>query len=551
MSVSKICEVGNHPFTLEQADIEAYQKFGFDPLPICFPHQHQWRLSFRNDRFLHRRICDLTGAEIISMYPQNVPYKVYEREAWFSDKWDPLTYGRPFDFNRPFFEQYAALQKEVPRMALVNVKSENSDYCNSCVGNKNSYLIFGGDYNEDSLYGALPMFCKNCADCDWILRSELCYFCGYSENCYGCRFTFNSKNCTGCAFIEDCIGCNDCILSFNLRNKQYYIENKQYSREEYMKRKEDFFTGSYEGQKKLFEKFLIMRTSRVVKYARIINGQATSGDLIFNSKNCQNSYECTGSEDCRECWTIFDSKDSFNSDYIGQKSNLIFNGISTESMYRATCCYFCGVSSSDFDYCELCLSSKNLLGCIGLQHQQYCILNKQYSKEEFISLRERIIAHMRKTGEWGRYFPKQLSTFPYHESTASIFFPKAKDEAISEGFKWNTEGDMWSRDVRQTYKIPDNIRDVPDSIVDETLACEVTGKNFKIIPQELSFYRQQNIPMPRRHPNQRYRDRLALRNPFTLFDRTCQKCNTPIKTTYMPSRPETVYCERCYLETVD
>jgi hypothetical protein len=283
-----MCEVGNHPFELSDADIGAYQKFGFEPLPICFPHQHQWRLAFRNDRFLHRRKCDLTGAEIISMYPVNSPYKVYEREAWFSDRFDPLAYGRPFDFSRPFFEQYKTLQREVPRMALVNVGSINSDFCNSCVFNKNCYLIFGGDRNEDCMFGALPMYCRNCVDSDWTTRCELCYFCGYCETCYNCRFVFNSKNCSDCAFSEDCIGCNECILSFDLKNQSYCIENKPYPKEEYFSKKREMIDGSFENQQKLWKRFLQLRGRRAVKYAHIINAENSFGDLIFNSKNCHN-----------------------------------------------------------------------------------------------------------------------------------------------------------------------------------------------------------------------------------------------------------------------
>ena len=115
-------------------------------------------------------------------------------------------------------------------MALTNVNSTNSDYCNMCIGNKNCYLIFGGDRNEDSMYGSLPMYCRNCVDCDWTYRCELCYFSAYSEHCYSSRFIFNCKDCYDCGFCEDLIGCNNCILSFNLRNKSYYIENKAYSK---------------------------------------------------------------------------------------------------------------------------------------------------------------------------------------------------------------------------------------------------------------------------------------------------------------------------------
>jgi len=69
--------------------------------------------------------------------------------------------------------------------------------------------------------------------------------------------------------------------------------------------------------------------------------------------------------------------------------------------------------------------------------------------------------------------------------------------------------------------LPDNIKDVDDSILEKAILCEVTGKPFRIIKPELEFYRKHNLPIPRRHPDQRHLDRMALRNPRKLFDRVC------------------------------
>lgn len=89
-----------------------------------------------------------------------------------------------------------------------------------------------------------------------------------------------------------------------------------------------------------------------------------------------------------------------------------------------------------------------------------------------------------------------------------------------------------------------------DAILAGTILCEVTGKPFKIIKQELVFYIEQQFPIPIRHPNQRHRDRLVLRNPRTLFERNCSECGKEILTTYAPERPEKVVCEACYRKLV-
>ena len=65
--------------------------------------------------------------------------------------------------------------------------------------------------------------------------------------------------------------------------------------------------------------------------------------------------------------------------------------------------------------------------------------------------------------------------------------------------------------------LPNNIKDIPDDILNRAIECEVSKKPFRIIPQELKFYRKHNLPIPRRHPDIRHGDRIALRNERKLY----------------------------------
>ena len=89
-----------------------------------------------------------------------------------------------------------------------------------------------------------------------------------------------------------------------------------------------------------------------------------------------------------------------------------------------------------------------------------------------------------------------------------------------------------------------------DDICQKILLCKITGKPYKIIPQELKFYKDMGIPIPRICPDQRHKERMTLRNPRKLWARKCMKCQKDIQTTYAPERPEIVYCEECYLASV-
>jgi hypothetical protein len=174
-------------------------------------------------------------------------------------------------------------------------------------------------------------------------------------------------------------------------------------------------------------------------------------------------------------------------------------------------------------------------------------LNKQYSKEDYEALVPQIIEHMKKTGEWGEFLPSPLSPFAYNETVAQEYYPLSKHEAAGKGYRWK-DPDEVNHYQGPFNPLPDSIRDVDEEITKKILKCEVSGQLYRIIPQELKWYKQQGIPIPRRCPDQRHRDRLQLRNPRALWNRTCSLCAKTVLSSYAPTRPEKVLCEECYLK---
>ena len=157
-------------------------------------------------------------------------------------------------------------------------------------------------------------------------------------------------------------------------------------------------------------------------------------------------------------------------------------------------------------------------------------------------------SHMIKTGEWGEFFPPEFSVFSYNETLAYDYFPLTKEQIFKAGWKWNDQASP--KPIPQKIQIPDNIKDIDESICNEVLGYEVTGENYKIIPQELKFYKRIDIPIPRKSPNTMTKERFLLRNPRKLWARKCAKCGAEIHTSYAPDKPETIYCESCYLKEV-
>ncbi len=525
------------------------KKISIPPPTLCTGCRLQRRLAHRNEKTLFERKCDKTGEMMISIHAPNDGYKVVHKDEWWSDNWDPLDFGRDFNFDRPFFEQFEELQKQVPRMSLLQEKNENSDYASNVSYLKNCYLLFSADHDKDCCYGVWIERSRDCFDNMLIDECERTYETIFSDKIYNSSFIYSCSQCRDSAFLRDCRGCSDCLMCWGLRNKQYHIANQPYSKEEYLKKLEEYPLSSYKNMMSCKEQFNGMIKDSIQpemrKKGRVVD---STGDFLHDTENCINCFELSFSKDCTNT-TGFQMKDGYDCTYA--------NG---EFAYE-TCECFPVPSHSGFDlnsytgsnlwYCDLCMNNcQNMFGCVGFKKASYCILNKQYTQEEYEELVPKIIEHMTKTKEWGEFFPIKISPIGYNISEANAFFSLDKKGIEKNGWKWQEEIDIEKDHNFWEGEIPDDIKDVDESICEYVLKCEVSGKAYKIISQEFVFLKQIGLPIPRRHPDQRHKDRFALRNPRQLWERQCEKCKKDIQTTYSPERTERIYCEECYMAEV-
>jgi len=526
----KTCTNCQTQFTISDEDKAFLNKFTFQinansfqiPEPtFCPACRQQRRLTFRNERSLYRRKCDLSGKSIISIYKEDSPYKVYSSEEWWSDKWSALNYGRDYDFNRPFFEQFAELHHAVPHLALHVTNSENSDYTNLSGYNNNCHLIFASEYNEDCLYGTQVIKSKNCLDTVNCIQSSYCYDVTDVQDCYQVLYSQDCKNCTESMFLFNCNNCNNCLFSSNLRNQQYYIYNKKHTKEEYEATRDQLLNQLSQGQlNTLKEQFQTYKYNSIHKNVSLTNCENTLGNFLNNCKNTQICFDLDNGEDCRYVYTGYQVKDLMDVCHTTEME-LCYEGLSVG--YKSYNVLFANGawSSSNAYYVDNVHSCQNVFGCSNLRNKQYCILNKQYTKEEYEALLPRIIEHMKSTGEWGQFFPSSLSPFAYEDSAANDYYPLTNKVTKYQG------------------EIP------ADSII-----CEVSGRPFKLMPSEKSFYTSLKLPTPTRHPDQRHKERMNMRPPRVLSNRICDKCKTPTITPFTKELAQTVYCEKCYLETL-
>ena len=544
----KTCTQCKSSFEISDQDREFYQKLDLPDPSFCPACRMQNRLAFRNFFNLYHRKCDLSGKKVISMYDENFPFPVYDLSEWWSDKWDPLDYGIEVDFSKSIFDQLRQLHRAVPRMNIVNTNSENCEYSNLSFNARNTYLVFGNVDNQDCYYGHIVWHSKNCLDCLYVYRSEACYECVDCFNCYNLAFSQSCENCSNSKFLLDCTGCQDCFGCVGLKNKQYYIFNEPHTKEAYEAKMKEFDSGKRKFVEMAKKKLLELAKGHIVKNLHGLNNENSTGDYLYNCKNVLDSYDAKNCEDSRYLATVESLVNSYDCNHSPDKAEWAYQCVAV-SGYNLISCHMC-INGSNLAYSDNCYNSKDCFGSIGLRNKQYCIFNQQYSKEDYEILLPKIIEKMKSEGQWGQFFPIDFSPFAYNETVAQEYFPLNKEEVQAKGWRWKEMEKEPKSYKGPTLEVPDDIKDVPNDILKEIIPCEITGKFFKIIPQELQFLKDHNLPLPTRSWRQRHNDRMALRNPRKLWERECQNCSNPIETTYSPERLEKVYCDQCYLKKV-
>ncbi|MEA3399539.1 MAG: hypothetical protein U9R00_03470, partial [Patescibacteria group bacterium] len=460
-----ICQNCKKEFEITGDDLNFYKKMDVPSPTWCPECRLIRRMAIRNERSLYKRKCDLCNADKIMMYSQDNEFKVYCHDCFYSDDWDAIEYGQEYDFSKPFFEQYIELFNKVPRMGIIKQGfSNNSEYNNRVTDLKNCYMIFGSAANENCFYGVSYWDSKDSIDCYNAKKCERCYQCIDIYNSNNLKYSQESNSCADSSFLLNCRNCTDCFGCVNLRNKRYCIFNEQYSKEEYFKKLEEFNTLSRKSINKIKDMFKEFSDKQIVPSIIENHSNNVSGNWIENSKNVKDSFNCDNIEDGRYLFTVSEAKDVMDYTYWGKSSELIYEassvGIQSSSVKFSAECWDQLIRG---DYCFNCFSSSDLFGCVGLKNKQYCILNKQYAKEEYEELLPKIKQHMMnmpyidKNGrvyKYGEFFPTDMFPFAYNESIAQEFFPKTKEEALNQGYSWTEPED-------RNYSI--TLNDVPDN----------------------------------------------------------------------------------------
>lgn len=418
---------------------------------------------------------------------------------------------------------------------------------------------------------------------------EFCYYCINTNQSYK---TFFSRNCNSCVdvwFSQDCIGCANCFGCSGLRNKSYHIFNKPYNQETYKTKIAEMKLNTWFGIQKARKNTEDFWRKSPVKFFHGFKISDSSGDYLYNGTELVNCFFVGNAQNMRHCQSVIYPPNKDGIDITSSEgTELSYETLSCgQGAYKTLATVECS-NISDSAYSINCRSVNNVFGCVALRSKNYCILNKRYSKEEYLKLMPKIKKHMDEMPyvdalgreyRYGDFFPLDMSSYGYSKSQAFDYFVFTEKEAKKQGLRWSEPEPRDYAVTKKAGELPDDINNVGNEILNEVISCahtengsHVGGCNidcasaFRITKQELSFYRQMKLPLPRLCFNCRHIDRIQWRNIPALYRRRCmcptiqaggyknsakhfhadKPCPNEFETSYAPEKPEIVYCESCY-----
>lgn len=557
------CQYCKKDFTIDADDFAFYGKLNVPAPTFCNICRMQRRFMFMNERVFYKRNCDMCNIPIVTIFSPEKPNKVFCGKCWNGDTWEDGDYYLEYDSNKNFFEQMKELQLMTPfRDKMANpLKLVNSDYVNYTSDCKNCYLLFNSEGCENAYYGTNIIDVKDSSDCILVGPADLLY---ESIGGKGSSSVYFSKNCSGSInvwYSKECVGCMDCFGCVNLRKKRYYIYNEPYSREEYFTKIKEMELDKYSSHLKIKEGIYDFWNRFPYRYTHGRMNVNSTGEYIVSCKNAKHCFQGQYIENSAYCQfvTMPSFSDSYDISEWGNGVELCLEGITIGgSVSNAKYCSGVTNNSQDIEYSMYLRNCKNCFGCVNLRKKQYCILNKQYTKEEYFIVREKIIADLEKNPyvdskgrvwKYGEFMPYDISPFAYNESFAQEYFHLTKEQILENGFKYIEPKKPDYKETIQLQDIPDSINDIRDDFTKEILKCNC-GKFYKIVAGELQLLKRFGVPVPRQCPDCRHAFRMTLLNKPYLYDRKCDKCGKEVKTSFAPERPEIIYCESCYQQEV-
>ncbi|MGI8419276.1 MAG: hypothetical protein ACR2LN_01380 [Candidatus Levyibacteriota bacterium] len=285
-----------------------------------------------------------------------------------------------------FYSELNNLLSRYPKVPPDISESENSEYGEHLAYCKNMYIAFDCANSSDCMYLYDSYIAKNCIDCDYVVESELCYESVDPFKCFNSDYLEYCISLRDASFSTNCINCHDIFGCVNLQNKSFCIFNRQLTEEEYKRKVAEY-------KKWPPEKILAVVDELKNRYPltqthEAHNENSAYGNYSHYNKNCYMCFDSAHNEasgylyDSHHTTSCYDSSSSYHNE-------LSYQAVDAIKLFNCNFSVLSG-NAHDSSYIFNCRNVKDCIGCVSLNNKQYCILNRQLSKEDY----ERISKHI-------------------------------------------------------------------------------------------------------------------------------------------------------------
>jgi len=203
------------------------------------------------------------------------------------------------------------------------------------------------------------------------------------------------------------------------------------------------------------------------------------------------------------------------------------------------------------EYCAHCFQCQHCFGCCGLVKKKYHIFNTSYEPEEYEKKKAEIIAAMKHSGEYGKFFPAHFAANPYEESLAGFHWPLSKEQGREKGFRMREEREERTVDTLEASLVPDRSDASTDDLSKKVFWDSVARRPFQIVEADIAFAKDLGSPLPSTYYMRRLQENFRL-IPFDgeLRETICGKCREKTETSWPTEYDGRILCEECYLKEV-
>lgn len=552
------CPFSGEKRTLTQKEIDVYREHNAPPLDYApVVRMQMLTTQWPGGQWWYNQHAE-TGKPIICPVHPATGIKVLPDKEWFAKDFSEVNLN--VDLNRSFFDQLIELRKKVPSSAGRNYKEAENSIAVVSLGDVNSYFVVLSK-SKNTLFSVSALDTESSAEVYNSSGVTNSYNIVHSERIFNGQYIRESRDCMSSAFLFDCRNCENCFGATNKRNAKYVWFNEQLSQSEWEKRRAQVDLGSRSQITTLLNTFNELVQKAVWPENFNENCENSTGEYLTKATNCESVYYADGGarDEYHTSWSLGNcERNAFASSMSNSQNNYFSCDVvecnKTRYSYMLMRC-------QNVEYSTECYDCEDCFGCVGLRRKKFCILNKQYSEEDYGKKLDELKCAMLDRKEYGEFLPAKMSPAYFPEGGSVRYYladPKKLAEQLNaHTFKADAEGALGeslanASDVIDSTNLPDSIDELDASWVGKPVYDESYKRRFSFFAPELALYKQLRVAPPVSHHVKRVLDLTHLSNTGVFEKQDCETCQKEVTTSKNPTYPDRrIFCKACYTKHIE